>query len=238
MMFVKTVSKRADLEGGPVSEWNGRKRRGRNGTHSVFWWLGVPVPPFFFFRRDTLSPGTMKALLVTLAIAGVLTAQAGYTGTWWRNDDKSDDPEPELQAAVAGFIQKMSRGRASVEDADPRFVKRLTGVIDNFVQYADELYVERTNRELVVDDGGERLRIYYLDGDEHERQMPDGTRLETTATIGGGRIEVEMETEDGAKIFESYQLAAGGDELVLTVRLEDKQLQNPLVIRSVYTRAE
>jgi hypothetical protein len=116
-------------------------------------------------------------------------------------------------------------------------VRRLRGVLEGFVQYSEELVVERTRRELVVDDGSERLIIYYLDSRKHERQLPDGTRLETTATATGNQIDVEMKTSDGAKIFETYTLASD-DELVLSVRLEDKQLKEPLVIRNVYTRAD
>ena len=170
-------------------------------------------------------------------MASVLTVQTGYTGVWYRDDDKSDDPEPKLEATIEGFVQKMSRGRDTVEDVDPQFVKRLNQVLERFVQYADELYMERSRRDLVVDDGGDNLRIYYLDGQEHERQMQDGTRLETKATPTGSQIDVEMKTSDGAKIFETYKLSSGGNEMVLTVRLEDKQLKAPLVIRSVYSRA-
>lgn len=176
-------------------------------------------------------------LMMVPVLLGVLAVQPGYTGLWYRDDAKSDDPEPKLEAAMQGFIEKMSRGRSSLDDVEPRFVKRLRNVLDGFVQYADELYLERNPRDLVVDDGGERVRIYYLDGKEHERQMHDGTRLETVTTVTGGRIQVEMETDDGAKISEAYSLSVDGDELTLTVRLEDDQLREPLVIRSVYTRA-
>ena len=180
----------------------------------------------------------MKTLVTILAIIGFLTVQSGYTGLWYRDDGKSDDPEPRLEATIKGFVEKNSRGRSTIEDVDPQFVSRLRRVLDSFVQYADELDVERTKRELVVDDGGDRLRIYYLDARKHERQMADGTRLETTSETTGTQIDVEMKTSDGAKIYETYQLSSDGDELVLTVRLEDKQLKQPLVIRSVYTRAE
>ena len=179
----------------------------------------------------------MKTLVTTLAVIGLLTAQSGYTGLWYRDNDKSDDPEPKIEATIEGFIQKMSRGRDTVEDVDPQFVERLNQVLDRFVQYADELDIELSRGELVVDDGGDNLRIYYLDGQKHERQMQNGTRLETKATSTGGQIDIEMKTSDGAKIFETYKLSSGGNEMVLTVRLEDKQLKAPLVIRSVYSRA-
>lgn len=180
----------------------------------------------------------MKTLVTTLAIVGFMTAQSGFTGLWYRVDDKSDDPGPILEATIAGYIQKMSRGRDTVEDVDPKFVKQLNETLDRFVQYAEELYIERGRRELVVDDGGEDLRIYYLDGEKHERQMQNGRRLETKALATGNQIDVEMKTDDGAKVFETYELSSGNDELVLTVRFEDKQLKRPLVIRSVYARAD
>lgn len=180
----------------------------------------------------------MATLFTSLALVGFLAAQPSYTGDWYRDDAESDDPKPKIDATISGFVQKASRGRSSASDVDPRYLRRLRNVLDTLVLYADELYVERGRRELVVDDGGEDLRIYYLDGEEHERQLADGTRLETKAVALGGGIDVEMKTEDGAKIFESYSLSSGGEELVLVVRLEDKQLKAPLVIRSVYTRLE
>jgi len=118
--------------------------------------------------RDTLrARRDMKTLATTLAIIGLLTAQSGYTGLWYRVDDKSDDPGPKLEAAIAGFIQKMSRGRDTVEDVDPEFVKRLNQVLERFVQYADELDIERSSRELVVDDGGDNV-LAVGEGDDGE----------------------------------------------------------------------
>jgi hypothetical protein len=179
----------------------------------------------------------MRTIVTMFVAAGFLTVQPGYTGLWYRDDRKSDDPAPRIEMTMQGFVEKNSRGRSTLEDVDPKVVRRLRSVLDGFVQYADELVVERTQRELVVDDGSERLIIYYLDSRKHERQLADGTRLETTAAASEDQIEVEMRTSDGAKIYETYTLSSA-DEMVLTVRLEDKQLKQPLVIRSVYTRAE
>ena len=119
---------------------------------------------------------------------------------------------------------------------DPQYLKRLNQVLTSYLQYADELYLELDDRELVVDDGGDIMRIYYLDGEKHERQMRSGTRMETVASRSAGKIHVAMKTEHDAKIYETYELSSSGDELVLTVRLEDKQLKKPLVIRTIYTR--
>lgn len=179
----------------------------------------------------------MKTFVTGIVLTGFLSAQAGYTGLWYRDDRRSDDPGPRIEMTMKGFVEKNTRGRSTLEDVDPKVVRRLRSVLDGFVQYSEELVVESTQRELVVDDGGDRLIIYYLDDRKHERQLADGTRLETTSSTTGNQIDVEMRTSDGAKIFETYVLASD-DEMVLTVRLEDKQLKQPLVIRNVYTRAE
>jgi hypothetical protein len=180
-------------------------------------------------------PHLASFVLVTVA---ALPAQSTLTGLWYRSDSKSDDPKAKIEASMKGFIEKQSRGRRTAEDFDSRALRQLRRVFDAYVQYADELDVEDTGKELVLDDGGPRLSIYYLDGMKHERQMPNGVRLETTATRNGHQIEVFQKTSDGAKIYETYALAEEGARMTLTVRLEDKQLKEPLVIRSVYTRAD
>jgi len=176
--------------------------------------------------------------LAALALSGLVAVQVDFTGLWYRDDDKSDAAKPAIDEAVKGLIEKTSRGRASAADVDPATLARINEVLDTFIQYADELDLERDRRELVVDDGSERLRIYYLDAEEHARQMPDGTRLETTATASGRGVEVYMKTEHGAEIYETYRLSSDGNTMQLTVRLEDKQLKEDLVIRNVYVRGE
>lgn len=174
--------------------------------------------------------------LVWLAV--LATTQSSYTGLWYRVDSKSDDAKAQIEASMQGFVEKETRGRRTVEDVDPRLLGELRRTFDTFVLYPEEVRIEQSVKELVLDDGGPRLRIYYLDGQKHERQMPNGTRLETTVTRNGREVEVFQKTSDGAKIYESYRLSDDGRQMTLIVRLEDKQLKEPLVIRSVYTRAD
>lgn len=187
-----------------------------------------------------LRTAIVFGLGLALAFAGTVSAlsSADYAGLWFRDDDRSDDPQPKIEETVRGLIEKGSKGQSTAADVDPQVVRRIRGVIGSFVQFADELEIESSARELVIDDGGERIKIYYLDAKKHERQMPDGTRLETTASAVGSQIDVYMKTEHGAKIYETYRLADDGSALILSVRLEDKQLKEPLVIKSIYTRAE
>lgn len=181
----------------------------------------------------------MSSLLMATLLAAFLPAtQAGYTGLWYRVDSKSDDAKARIEASMRGFIEKETRGRRTVEDVDPRLLGELRRTFDTFVLYPEEVRMDESAKELVLDDGGPRLRIYYLDGAEHERQMPNGRKLGTSATRHGRQIDVFQKTSDGAKIYESYRLSDDGRQMTLTVRLEDKQLKEPLVVRSVYTRAD
>ena len=179
----------------------------------------------------------MKSVLmsaVVLAFAGTVAAQSGFDGVWLRDDRRSDDAEEKVDAAVTGLIEKVSRGRRTREEVDSQVVKQLRGIVDTFVQYADEIDIELDGEELYVQDSWDRLRIFYLDGMTHKRQMPNGTSLETIATRTGNRIEIEAKTSDKSEIFETYILSGDGTELSLAVRLEDKQLKQPLVINNIY----
>lgn len=179
----------------------------------------------------------MKSLLTCLVFAMLVStgaAQTGFTGVWLRDDRRSDDAEEKVDAAVTGLIEKVSRGRRTREEVDSQVVKQLRKIVDTFVQYADELDVELDGEELYVEDSWDRLRIFYLDGMKHKRQMPNGVTLETVAIRTGNRIEIHAKTSDKAEIFETYVLSSDGTELSLVVRLKDKQLKQPLVIHNTY----
>lgn len=175
--------------------------------------------------------------VLAILLAATLTAPADFTGVWYRDDERSDDAEAKLEEAVEGYIKKVSRGKATVNDVDPSMLKEINRILDTFVQHAEELDITQRPSELVIDDGSERLRIYYLDDEKHERQMPNGTRLETTAGLKGSQVDVFMKSSDDTKVTETYLLGEGGDGMVLIVRVEDDQLDGPLVVRNVYTRA-
>ncbi len=158
-------------------------------------------------------------------------------GTWFRSTTEGDDPEEKIQQAVRGYLAKAgSRRGARIAVAEsPQLPAMITRTIETFMQYADELYVELDPDELVVDDGGGRIRIYYLDGEKHERQLSNGVRVETVATRVGQNITIDQKADD-TKVLETYVFSSDGERLELTVRLQNKQLNGPLVIQSIYER--
>ena len=50
----------------------------------------------------------------------------------------------------------------------------------------------------------------------------------------GKRLVVDTELADEGRFTESYELAPGGRQLIVTVTSQDRRLEQPLVIRRVY----
>ena len=101
---------------------------------------------------------------------------------------------------------------------------------------AAQLTRELTGGEFHVDDG-ERLRIYYLDGKKHKREMPDGTGIETIAEHKGYAVQIEEKMERG-QIDRKFELAPDGATLVMTITMKVGRAKDPIVIRTVYQRGD
>lgn len=177
----------------------------------------------------------------------VLTFQmAGFSGVWERDPDQSDDAQAKMQAAFEQMrSQRQGRrgpggggpppGGAPPEGRSGRGGRGggPRGPV-SLGTAADELTIEQSRGELRVDDG-DQLRIYYLDGQEHKRQMPNGVELKTTATIAGNAVSIE-EKMDRGEILRNFEMAPDGETLVLTSTVKLPGMKDPVVIRSVYER--
>ena len=192
---------------------------------------------------NLVSEAFMRLLTLLTLMLGAFLALAppawtqDVNGTWFRSTTEGDDPEEKIQRAVRGYLAKAGqrRGARIAVAESPQLPEMVTRSIETFMQYADELYIELEPDELVVDDGGGRIRIYYLDGEEHERQLQNGVRVETVATRVGQNITIDQKADD-TKVLETYVFSSDGERLELTVRLENKQLNEPLIIQSIYER--
>jgi len=194
------------------------------------------------FMRRALSLASLTLTLLALAPTAQtqdvnVNVSVDVNGTWFRSTSEGDDPEEKIQHAVRGYMAKASqrRGARIAVAESPQLPGMVARTIDTFMQYADELYIELDADELVVDDGDGRIRIYYLDAEKHERQLSNGVRIETVATRVGLNITIDQKADD-TKILETYVFSSDGERLELTVRLENKQLNEPLIIQSIYER--
>jgi hypothetical protein len=86
-------------------------------------------------------------------------------------------------------------------------------------------------------DDGERLSIFYLDGKTHRREMPNGAKLETVATLQGRVVLVEEKLKRG-RIERNFELSEDGKSMEMTLDIELGDMKEPVRIRTVYARVE
>jgi hypothetical protein len=181
------------------------------------------------------------AIVLTIPFAHGTAAQdtpaTSMTGTWVLNRRESDDAEKKIEEAARTMVEKNRRRDLPLSPEEELEVREeLATSISTFLQLAEKLDLRHQAGELHVDDGRGRVRIFYLDGKPHKRQMPTGVSLETVSAPQGRGVAIQQKTDQGSKMFESYALSADGSRLTVTVRLEAKRLKGPLVVRSVYDR--
>jgi hypothetical protein len=188
----------------------------------------------------------MIAALLLAAVTGLpsLASQAepsatGFSGFWERDPDRSDDAQAKMRAAVERMQEEMDRRRERFPGAGGpppggspggQTERRGPG------QVPEELAIEHEEGELRVDDG-ERLQIFYLDGQKHRREMGNGAKLETVATILGRVITIEEKLEKG-RIDRKLELSEDGESMAITLNIEVGNMKDPVLIRTVYERVE
>jgi hypothetical protein len=180
-----------------------------------------------------------------LQLAPAASQDVGLTGLWTRNAEKSDDPRAAMRDAMervqeprsgrrGGFGRRSPGSGMPPSGGGPRGSGRPGGTPDLGVA-AEQLELELVDGELHVDDG-EKLRIYYLDGEEHRRETANGTKLETVAELKGNAVLIE-ETMERGRVTRKLELSPDGEILVATVSLKLGRMPDPVVIRTVYQRA-
>jgi hypothetical protein len=100
----------------------------------------------------------------------------------------------------------------------------------------EELEVEHDKGELRLYDG-ERLQIFYLDGQKHRREMPNGAKLETVATLQGRTVLIQEKLDKG-KIERKLELSEDGKSMVMTLNIKIGNMKEPVLIRTVYERLQ
>jgi hypothetical protein len=163
--------------------------------------------------------------------------EPGFSGTWERDPDRSDDGQEKMRAAFERMQEEMDRrGRGGPPPGGPppggpeRREGRGPG------QVPEELEVEHEDGELRLDDG-DRLQIFYLDGQKHRRAMPNGAKLETVATLQGRVVLIEEKLERG-KIERKLELSGDGESMVMTLNIKIGKMKEAVLIRTVYQRLE
>ena len=191
-----------------------------------------------FSSCQTARLGILAVVLLFLPLSSSF-GQQGLAGTWEVNPDESDDMEEKIRVGLASMKRGGRGGGSRDGPEDPNIaLARLKGmqrIIRSLSAAADELTIEVDGNEFRVAGAGEgRVRIFYLDGEKHVRETPDGTKLETIAQWNGKQILIEQQAKDEGTINEVYELGSDPNVLVVMFRLKIKRLEEPIVIKSVY----
>ncbi len=102
------------------------------------------------------------------------------------------------------------------------------------VTASDQLTLVLEGTELQVVDGTRTL-VYTLDGEKHETETPNGTKLETTAQLVGNAVSIEEKMSRG-KVERKFEVSPDGQTLIVTSTVELGSMKEPVVIKSVYVR--
>jgi hypothetical protein len=163
---------------------------------------------------------------------------ARFAGTWERDEERSDDPDEKIREALQKMAERRPRGGGPPPvpggPGGPRGAP--IGREGLLARMADEIHVEVEGVELRIDDG-QRVQIYFLDGEKHRRELGDGTKLETVTRNLGSSILIEEKLDRG-KIETKLELGEEGKTLVVTRTIRLERWKEPVAVRSVYDRVE
>jgi len=197
------------------------------------------------------------------AASSTRSAAPVLTGTWRLNREESEDPHEKLRAAIQDREQNatmrrhgggigmgipgiggiggggmggpgggMGRGSGS-SSADQQARLR------NLVQPADQLTVDQKGPEIDMTDGENHVRALFTDGRKLEKPKKDSSQTQVKATWQGETLTTEEKGPSGEKVSHTYELSSEGKaQLIDTLTLESKRLNTPIIIRSVYDKAE
>ncbi|MGC2193571.1 MAG: hypothetical protein WA628_02775 [Terriglobales bacterium] len=195
-------------------------------------------------------------------------AQPAFNGTWKLNREQSDDPREKLRSAMQdrdrngpmgghggmggggvtmgipgiGGIGGMGRpggrpgggqGRgpgAGSEDQRAR--------LRDLVEAPDQLKILQKGPEIDMTDTESHVRSLFTDGRKLEKPKKDSSETQVKARWDRETLITEEKGPNGEKISHSYEITDGGKQLADTLTLESKKLNTPIIVRSVYDRAE
>lgn len=177
-----------------------------------------------------------------------------FAGSWERDPERSDDAEEKMEAAMqqmreqrggrgggmqpggggGGMSPGGGGGRGGGGQGGGQGGER--GRQPQMGRIPESFDAELESKEFRIDTG-ERVQIFYLDGEKHKRQLPNGAELETVAEMSGSAIYIEEKMERG-EMQRKYDLSPDGQTMIMTLTMKMGGMKDPVVIRTVYERID
>jgi hypothetical protein len=106
------------------------------------------------------------------------------------------------------------------------------------VRAPDQVSIAQKGPEIDLTDTDNHVRKLFTDGRKLEKPKNDSTETQIKAHWDHETLVTEEKGPNGAKISHSYEITNEGKQLADTLTLETKQLNTPIIIRSVYDKSE
>jgi hypothetical protein len=150
-----------------------------------------------------------------------------FSGKWQRNPALSQEWREKVEALTDPMA---GRGGQPERRMFRSWLVRVLGEIGS-------VEIEQSPAELKLVLGEDRVRIFYL-GREHLRQSPEGLNIKTASGWADEDFVVKQVTADGSTVTERLSMLGEGKQMAHLLRWEDERLTLPLIIRTVFDRAE
>jgi hypothetical protein len=189
------------------------------------------------------------------------------SGRWKLNRDESDDPREKLRSAMQDRDQNGGMGRhggmggGGVTMGIPGIggmgrsggpggpgggqgrgpgagSEEQRGRLRDLVEAPDQLKVAQNGPETDMTDSEGRVRSLFTDGRKVEKPKKDSTQTQVKAHWDHATLITEEKGPSGEKISHSYEITGDGKQLADTLTLESKKLNTPIIVRSVYDKAD
>jgi len=112
------------------------------------------------------------------------------------------------------------------------------GKLRDLVEAPDQLKVTQKGPEIDMADTQSHVRSLFTDGRKVEKPKKDSNQVQVKAHWQRETLTTEEKGPSGEKISHSYEITGDGKQLADTLTLESKKLNTPIIVRSVYDRAD
>jgi hypothetical protein len=178
---------------------------------------------------------------ISLPLASTAVEQPDFTGTWYLNREQSDDSMEKIQRAFPtgrskslGNIANLSRVVFRRAGAKKSKLEHLRQSLQNSLEDTEKLWINQGESDLKIQDSQGNVRSLFTDAHQYKQEVGNGDTIAVVTQWREDQIVTEAIMDFGSKLTETYILAPGGFQIIVTVRVEDKRLKEPINIRRVY----
>lgn len=175
-------------------------------------------------------------IVLSLVAAASIAALPDLSGKWRLNRERSDDVKKKLEKALESSRIPSKRGGSVGPNRNARAVEheQTRRRIEALIEASERLEIKVDKKQVTVLEGNLRERKIYTDGRPYQREDQRGNRIVVRGRWRGEQLVVNTTLANGNRFSESYELAPGKRQLIVTFRSVDRRLKQPLVISRVY----